>query len=374
MAHAYTPGLKVSEHMRLRVRRVLPIAGEVKVNVGDHVDALDIVAETFMPGDATPLNLAHKLSMSPGDVPGSLLKSIGDAIEPGDVLAITKGIFGFFKSEFKSPTQGTIESVSKITGQMIIRGKPLPVQIRAYLTGEVVEVLSDEGVIIEADVTFVQGIFGVGGEAFGTIRLACDRPDQDLTVDRIQPDMQGQIVIGGGRMTGDAVRKAIEVGAAAVVSGGMDDQDLRDILGYDLGVAITGSENIGSTVVITEGFGDIAMAARTFELLKSREGFVAAINGSTQIRAGVMRPEIVIPVNADSDAPAESTSYEGLLEPGTGVRVIRDPYFGMIGTVHELPSEPQQLGSESKARVLTVATSAGDTITVPRANVEIIGD
>ena len=32
------------------------------------------------------------------------------------------------------------------------------------------------------------------------------------------------------------------------------------MLGYDLGVAITGSERIGLTVVITEGFGEIAMS------------------------------------------------------------------------------------------------------------------
>ena len=60
-------------------------------------------------------------------------------------------------------------------------------------------------------------------------------------------------------------------------------------------VAITGSERIGLTVVITEGFGEIAMSERTFRILQQREGRQASVN-ATQIRAGVMRPEIVIPV------------------------------------------------------------------------------
>ena len=51
----YTPGLKVVTQVRHRVRRVLPIVGEVLVKTGDRVSAEQVVAETFMPGDITPL-------------------------------------------------------------------------------------------------------------------------------------------------------------------------------------------------------------------------------------------------------------------------------------------------------------------------------
>ena len=56
------------------------------------------------------------------------------------------------------------------------------------------------------------------------------------------------------------------------------------------------------------------------------------------------------------------------------MRVIRDPYFGLIGRVADLPSEPQILGSESRARVLTVTSADGETVVVPRANIEIISE
>ena len=55
--------------------------------------------------------------------------------------------------------------------------------------------------------------------------------------------------------------KAKQVGVAGIVSGGFDYTDMSKILGYSLGVAITGSEEIGPSLIITEGFGKISMAA-----------------------------------------------------------------------------------------------------------------
>lgn len=373
MAHAYTPGLKVTPRIRHAARRVLPIAGEVLVAAGARVQARDVVAQTFLPGDVTPINLSNQLSVPPAELPDCMLVAEGAPVAVGDVLARTKGMFGLFKSEYRAKSAGTVESVSSVTGQVILRGPPTPVEVRAYLTGTVAEVLPKEGVVVEADVALVQGIFGVGGEAFGPIRMACNDPSEELTAARLKPEHRGCVVIGGARMTGDAVRRAIEVGAAAIVSGGMDDQDLKEILGHDLGVAITGSERIGTTLVITEGFGEIAMARRTFELLKSHEGREASVNGATQIRAGVLRPEIVVclPPEAAAQVP-EPKHTSGLMSPGTNVRIIRDPYFGALGVVVALPPELRTLESGSKARTVDVRLDVGETISVPRANVELI--
>ena len=179
-------------------------------------------------------------------------------------------------------------------------------------------------------------------------------------------------------MHDSAIEKAREIGASAVISGGIDDQDLRDFLGYDLGVAITGSEKVGLSLIITEGFGDIAMAERTYELLRSHEGDFAAVNGSTQIRAGVMRPEILIPlegakVGSSGIEDGETELREtGILDVGRSVRIIRDPYFGIIGEVASLPSEPYQLDSGSQARILEVKLASGESVIIPRANIELI--
>jgi hypothetical protein len=374
MAKAYTPGLKVSERTTHRARRLLPIPGELKVDQGQVVDANDIVAETFMDGDITPINMANRLSCTPSDVSSLMLKKVGEQVAKGEEIAQSKGIFGMFKSVATADSDGTLEAISSATGQVMIRGASIPVQVKAYLSGTVVEVFPNEGCIVENEVMLVQGIFGIGGETSGTIRCACTAHDQQLTADRITPEMAGAVVIGGARTTVGALNRAREVGAAAVVAGGIDDADLRDFLGYDLGVAITGSEDIGITVVVTEGFGEIAMAKRTFALLSEQEGNLASVNGATQIRAGVMRPEILVPLASGPEIGSISGKAEesGFLEIGTTVRIIRDPYFGQLGEVSSLPPEPQVLGSGSKARVLEVALADGGTVVVPRANVELI--
>jgi hypothetical protein len=85
-----------------------------------------------------------------------------------------------------------------------------------------------------------------------------------------------------------------------------------------------------------------------------------------------MRPEIVIPLKADRRVETASAAAEGRLAIGAPVRVIRDPYFGLIGKVTALPPEPQTLQSGSKARVLEVTFESGEGVIIPRANVELI--
>lgn len=373
MAHAYTPGLKVSPQTTHAVRRILPLPGKVVVEAGQQVAAQDVVAEAFMPGDIIPVNLANALSLPPGDVADCMLKQEGQPVVVGDVIARTKGIFGMFKSEYKVKVAGTLESVSAVTGQMIIRGEPLPVRVLAYLAGKIDEIIADEGVVIEARVALIQGIFGIGGETFGRIQMVGDETTNTLTADLITDQMQGAVIVGNGRVTYEALEKAVKIDAAAIVCAGIDDHDLKEFLGYDLGVAITGSENVGITLVITEGFGDIVMAQRTWALLASHAGREASVNGATQIRAGVMRPEVLIPLESEAQDQSAATNPEaGYLELDRTVRMIRDPYFGMIGKVSGLPSEPQVLASGSRARVLEVKFETGENVVVPRANVELI--
>jgi hypothetical protein len=374
MAHTYTPGLKVVEKELVTKRRILPLKGDVIVKVGDKVQPDDVVARTHLPGPVETMNVANQLGLPPEDVPGCMLKKEGDPVEEGEVIALAKSFFGLFKSESKAKIKGTIETISKVTGQVLLRGEPMPVQVKAYLRGEIVEVFEKEGVAVSCWASFVQGIFGIGGEVHGEIKVVVDDASTVLREAHIDDSCKGKVVVGGSLATANALKKAISVGAAGVVAGGFSDRDMRDFLGYDIGVAITGSEELGATLVITEGFGEIAMAHATFELLKRHEGQMACINGATQIRAGVIRPEVVVPREGDvhDKAEAQTGAQDKGLQIGAVVRVIRAPYFGMIGEVKELPSPLQVLGSESKARVLTISFDGGESVVVPRANVEMI--
>lgn len=372
MAHAYTPGLKVSSKTMFRKERRLPLKGDVLAGAGQAVKAEDVVARTELPGNVQTMNVANKLSILPEDIERHMTVKPGDWVEKGKIIAETRTFFGLFKSQCKMPVAGTIESVSSITGQVIIREKAIPVEINAFVDGRVVEVFEGEGVLVETAASFVQGIFGVGGEVSGPLYVVAASPDEVLEPAQISQDMKGKILLGGSLITIDVVDRAKEVGVKGMVAGGIGDADLRNLLGYDLGVAITGSEDIGLTLVVTEGFGRMTMADKTFDLLKSKDGMKTSMSGATQIRAGVIRPEIVIPLDG---AAAEDVSESSTgLTTGTPVRVIREPYFGAIGKVTDLPPELQVLRSEARVRVLEVEFGDGSRAIIPRANVELIED
>jgi len=370
MAHAYTPGLKVTDSTIITKRRRLPILGEVLVNLGDTVRPETIVARTKIPGDPETVNVANKLGLEPEDVPDCMLKKEGDTVKKGEIIAEKKSFFGLFKSTLESPIDGTLDIISPITGQITLRGPAIPIEIDAYIPGKVIEILDREGVVIQTHAALVQGIFGVGGERQGVLRMAVDDPNEVLTADKITPDMKGCVVVGGSLVTLDAIQKADQVGVVGIVAGGLIDRDLVTFLGYDIGVAITGQEDINLTIIMTEGFGQIRMADKTFKLLKSLDGKVASINGATQIRAGVMRPEVIVALEEESEV--HDTVFSGGMDVGTLIRIIREPYFGKLATIVALPPELQQIESGTKARVLVAKLETGETVTVPRANVELI--
>jgi len=372
MAHAYTPGLKILHETKVVKERRLPLKGEVIVKEGQQVEPDDVVARTELPGNVQMVNVANILNIDPADIDQIMKVKPGGVIKKGDLLAETPGIFGLFKSRVTSPIDGTVESYSDVTGQVILRETPIPVEIDAYISGRVKETIPEEGVYIETDAAFIQGIFGIGGESRGELRVIVSGRDEEILPGMLDTTMSGKVIVGGSHISLEAYKKALDLQLAGVVVGGFNYHDLESILGYTLGVAITGSEDLVTSLVVTEGFGKIKMSHRTFDLLKEFDGHNVSINGATQIRAGVIRPEIVIPLSGEEltgDHKDIDTST-GITE-GSLVRVIRAPYFGQIGTVTALPSDLQQMESETKVRVAEVEIK-GERFIIPRANLELV--
>ena len=371
MAHSYTPGLKVLEKTVFKKERILPLKGEVLVKDGDLLKPDTIVASTNLPGNVQMLKVSNILNIDPKDVVDSLKVKESQEVKKGDIIAETAGIFGMFKSSVESPVNGTIESISKSTGRVVIREAPIPVEVDAYVSGKVDQVIENEGIILKSNAAFIQGIFGIAGEKRGDLLLVSSSPAEELTADQITPNMKGKILIGGSFLSLDAYKRALSLQVAGIVVGGFNYYDLKAVLGYNLGVAITGTEKLNTALIVTEGYGSIPMSEATFSLLKKNNGKSSSINGATQIRAGVIRPEIVIPIdNVNPDNDSESKIPEGIQE-GSTVRVIRSPNFGKIGEVISLPSELNKMESETMVRVAEINID-GKNILIPRANLEMV--
>lgn len=384
MAHSYTPGLTVSRHTHIVRLRELPnirgVVCKILFKEGDQLEPETVIARADLPGPVSMLNLAFRFSASPQEVAKKYLcKQVGDVVKAGDVVAHSKPSWKILQqftglhTYVKSLVDGTVESFSLQTGTLVIRQQPRPIEVRAYIKGMMSGVVSipHQAIVVETDGAFVQGIFGIGGETCGKIVMATPRPEDPLDVSSISSsDIEGALVVVGSHASKSAIEELIRLRARALVVGGVNDLDLQALLGKDLGVAITGEEHIGISIILTEGFGILPMATRTFELFGALEGKLASCTGVTQIRAGVHRPEIIVAGKSGSGGGEGQDASEGELVLGSVVRIIREPYFGKVAKVVGLPVELEQIETESKVRVLIAELADGNYVRVPRTNVE----
>ena len=201
MGHAYTPGLRVAPETVVRRERRLPLKGDVCVARGAEVGPGTVVARCELPGNVQTVNLAAKLGVDPAAVGSTLLKPVGAAIARDEPIAEAKAMFGLVKNRVASPADGTLESVSSVTGQLLVRERPIPVEVNAYVQGHVAEVLPGEGAVVESRAALVQGIFGVGGETHGTLAIATSGPGETLGPSHLKPEHRGAVLVGGDHVS-----------------------------------------------------------------------------------------------------------------------------------------------------------------------------
>jgi len=249
--------------------------------------------------------------------------------------------------------------------------------------------------------TLIRGIFGLGGEQHGVLKVITVGNDEPITPDIIDARVTYAIVLGGSGVTAAALRRMIELGARGVIVGSIRAAELADFLGYressDLtGNPLTGYWRLGAgamgssgwvfppprhgapspvppdfVLIVMEGFGTVPMCQRTFELLAAYDGQEVAIDGSTRLRGGLARPEIIIPL-------ARTTAVKWLeesgptLSTGTHVRLLSSAYLGQTGQVVSLPVGPRAAQSGVVAPVADVAIADGTRLRVPLVDIEVL--
>ncbi|MCO6430641.1 MAG: hypothetical protein J5J00_07245 [Deltaproteobacteria bacterium] len=368
MKQAFTPGLCVSGGVTVRKDRELAVPGEILVREGDSVEPTQVVGRAQLQGELLILRLSEQLGIQPDEALQGLKVKLGDSVSSGQIICEHAGLFGLLKSRYLAPRDGTIEFITERTGHVGLRLPSKPIELKAYLGGKVISVTPARALRIEARCSMVQGIFGVGGEQHGQLQ-AIAAPSEALVDEMLPAVAEGKVLFGGHSPSEQFLKTAAERGAVGLITGSMDDKALKGYLGYDLGLALTGNENVTMSVIITEGFGSIAMSERAHKLLSSRAGQNASMTGATQVRAGAIRPEVLI---IESGGAEKKGIAEGDgLQIGSKIRIIRVPYFGLRGEVVELPFEQTKIETGAYTRVLRARLEDGRVVTVPRANVEL---
>jgi transcription antitermination factor NusG len=384
MSQIFIPGLKREELCVVRKTRRLPIPGKVLVKNGDYVDYDEIIARAEVKGSEVIVDVYEDLHiMNPvfdnytfkKDL---LLKKVGNHVAKDEVIARRKTM-GFITKTSQSPVNGVIEKVTIPQGRhprdclVHIRLPSRTTSLNAYIPGRVTEILENEGAVIETPATYIQGIFGIGPETQGELTILTPEEAKEKPT----LNQAGKILVVEGTVDENFMKEAARIGIKAVILGSISDKTLEDFLGGKPDV-VTGGEDLSPTLIVTEGFGQIRMLQKSFNLMRRHEGEMAFVNGATQMRAGVIRPEIIIPQSGknetgddEQDGRAETLVSEGI-EIGNRIRIIRGPYFGTIGQVTDLPMTPITLESEIEALIVEMETGEGEILIVPRSNTEVI--
>ncbi len=216
-----------------------------------------------------------------------------------------------------------------------------------------------EGAVIETRGALVQGIFGVGGERTGYVEVArCPRPTSHLTADKIG-DCQGMVLIAGASVDGETVQRAAAAGATGLVVGAVSDETLRRYVGYDIGVAITGQEDVPDDAGADRGLRRTPHGAAHVGLAGLAGG-----EGSLHKRCD--------PDSRGRDSPGDHRDARDsprkaprpsrrpkCSNPARVCASSENPTSALLGRVAGLPSELVEIDTESHVRIATVTLDSG---------------
>lgn len=363
-----------------RIERRLPQPGEVLVRAGQRVEPEDEVARTFLPGTPQIINMARALMIAPAMVERAMRREVGNKVAQGEVLARSSRIGGRI---CLAPVSGVITAVDTETGYVTIAPDPVEYKMQAMVRGLVMEVLPYEGVRIETPAAQVYGVFGLGNERSGVLRLLVTDPSEPITPEMVDARSAYAIIIGGSGITAAALRRAVQEQVRGVIVGGIDEAELRAFLEWgSMEVWRSGvgtwrvparqpDQGFDLTLVVTEGFGTRPMSAPLFELLASHDRQEALIEGMTQLRGPLHRPRVVIPLSART-AGIQLEPPRPTLRVGATVRLLDHDHLGQIGQVRMVTTVPRRLASRVRTAAVDVQLEDGAVLLVPRTAVEVL--
>jgi hypothetical protein len=232
------------------------------------------------------IEVARALQVKPSHIRGYLRKNVGDFVQRGEWIA-TRGSF----LRVAAPRSGVLKHVDTRAGVVTLHYDLEPVVVRGFVSGVVSRVHPEFGATIVTRAAIVPGRVGFGGERYGEL---CLREVADGHACSDVGDARGKIIGSFEPVDLEYLRACADSGIAGMVAPSVENRDWVLFSGAEIGVGSTGDEAIPFTLVLTEGFGRHPMSPACHDVLAAANGRMVSLSGRTQIRAGVVRPMVVI--------------------------------------------------------------------------------
>jgi hypothetical protein len=250
------------------------------------------------------LDIRGNFKDSAKDLKKCVLTKEGERVEYGQTVAGEQLIPGLptYRNKVVSPCSGTITSIDYESGRICIQRDLPTTEMEAHYWGKIEKVVPHYGAEIEFGGYVLKGAFGTGDVAWG------------ILVNE-KADMKGTVVFLEWLSPKD-IDEIIKHQPAGVLAGSIDYEGVERL------------EKHGITSVIMEGFGRLRIYENNLALLAQSMGRNIILKASTQVRAGVIRPEVIIPSDEE---------FYVCNKPGVESRIIWGQHYGKKGVIKGKP-------------------------------------
>lgn len=361
---------RILQHKVSHIIRPLSGAGTILVASGQEVKPTDTIGKFELPSGFFTINLAQKLSLSPGDALKALAKPIGSRIYQGELLATHASLLS--KTDITSPTDGIIQSLDHQTGELRLKFFPKMVNLVSGVYGIVDRIDSETGQIwIKTLATQILGLAGVGKPRLGLLK-SLSAPSDILTI-ALKSEYSQHILVCGAKLETSLISQAIRVGASGLLAGGIDWRDFNPLINIvEEKASMISDPGVG--IMAFEGFGPIAIPDDINALLIANQEKFVYLDGHQKI---LFIPEsstddnqtirkTILPIQNNPDPQALHQ-----IANGQRVRLVWPSTLGVTGKVVDIDQTPTMLESGIPSYLLTIET-ASRKIRVPFQNIEII--
>ncbi len=346
---------QVSPHTIIQRTRLLPLMGRVLVSLGDAVQPRDVVAETILPAKTVSLDICRGLGLSEEEIKEYILSKPGDVLRKGDRIAQREGTVS---RVICAPEDGTLIDVSR--GKVLLGTDTTVMQVQAGLTGIVTDVFPELGVCLRSEGGLVQGVWGNGRCGSGTLSMPSVISDgESAGTEQIRDSLlPGNLLAIEHCIDMDLLQKIMDVGMAGLVCGTLAPGLIPLAATWD------------QPVIVLQGFEPQPVDPVCWEFFVSRIGTVASINATpTNLWQGE-RPEVLFPY--EGGEPERALPFRVELAAGQRVRILAGPAVGRTGKIVAL-GEETEFESGLRYPTTTVQLREGDRLTVPQQNLAVLG-
>lgn len=347
---------KIMTLTTVRRARTLAHGGQILVPVGHQVEPTHVVARGPAEGAFQVLWATKLLNIAPQELYKYLLASEGVEVEKGTPLLRRPTAFGRSKV-YRCPADATLIRVRD--GCLVLQRTDKVADLRAMLSGRVVSVIPDRGVVIEAVGSLVQAVWDSGKSGCGRLQPAPGSAQNALNFEHIGPEATGAVYVAGFVDRPEVLESLEERGARGLVAGSMPASLCQQI------------DEFSFPVLLTEGVGRRPMAEPIFELLQRSQGRDVSLLAASR-HPRWQKAEIII--SLPTSGPLQQVeSDDASLQTGSLVRVFGLNGQTMVGRVTRVFSQPRRTALGSMTVGVDVALDDGKVLFTPSANLDIIG-